>query len=176
MSDGKSRDSGGATATIVLSVLLLALIGLAVIGGGGALFFFKAAAAQRDVEILVAQEQAQLVAAQMQAQAQAAAATQQPTPLSPEILLEINAAGDYKLAGKPMEYYDDLKAALLTAHLEQGADLQLVISADKETRFDRVTKAVEAAECAGITRHRILVPTSQPPVAVPLPSTPVPSP
>ena len=57
-----------------------------------------------------------------------------------------------------------MHAALLTAHFEQGAELQVVISADKETRFDRVSKAVEAAECAGITKHRILTPSS-PPVA-----------
>lgn len=173
MSDEKSRDSAGATATIVLIVLLLGLVGLAVIGGGGALFFYKGIAAQRQAELLEAQAKAEMVAAQMHANAAAAA----PQPVaSTEMLLEIDAAGDYKLAGKTMEYYDDLKAALLTAHLEQGADLQIVISADKETRFDRVTKAVEAAECAGITKHRILAPTSQPPVALPAPSTPVSAP
>jgi biopolymer transport protein ExbD len=173
MSDEKGRDSAGATATIVLIVLVLGLIGLAVIGGGGALFFFKGIAAQRQAEMLEAQARAEMVAAQLHANAAAAV----PQPVAPaEILLEINAAGDYKLAGKAMEFYDDLKAALLTAHLERGSDLQIVISADKETRFDRITKAVEAAECAGITKHRILAPTSQPPATLPSPSEPVSAP
>lgn len=170
MSDEKRSESGAATATIVLIVLLLGLIGLTIIGGGGALFVIKATASQREAEMLEAQARAEMVAAQMQAQAGTAAP--KTVAATPELLLEIDATGDYKLAGKAMEYYDDLKAALLTAHFEQGENLQIVISADKETRFDQVAKAVEAAECAGITKHRILTSTSQPPARSAITSDP----
>ena len=167
MSDDKYRESSGATATVVLLIMLLGLIAVTVVGGGAAFIYFRKGMAAQQEALLVAQAEAEMVAAEMRAQAaksqqQAAAAATQVSAPSPEILVEISAAGDYILAGKPMEFYDDVKAELLAVYIERGPDLRVVISADKETRFDRVTKAVEAAECAGITQHRILTPTSQP--------------
>jgi biopolymer transport protein ExbD len=172
MSDERSNAGGGASVAIVVAILLSGLLGLLVLGGGAVFAFFRVSSTQQ-MEMMEARARAEMLAVQMHAekatlQAQLAAA---PTPpidkptlkaSVPELLLDINAAGGFKLAGKPMEYYDDLKAALLTAHIELGDELQIVISADKETRFNSVSKAVEAAECAGITRHRILTPSSQP--------------
>lgn len=172
MSDERSNVGGGASVAIVVAILLCGLLGLLVLGGGAAFAFFRVSNTQQ-MEMLEAQARAEMLAVQMHAErakleAQRTAAASMtvgesmPQLSAPELLLEINAAGDFKLSGKPMEYYDDLKAALLTAHIEMGDELQVVISADKETRFHSVSRAVEAAECAGITRHRILTPSSQP--------------
>jgi biopolymer transport protein ExbD len=172
MPDERRSDGSGATAAIVIVLIVGGLLGLLVVGGGAVFGFFRVSSA-RQMEMMEARARAEMMAiqmhaekAKMEAQLAAAKATSaiEPMPVAkvPELLIEINAAGDYKLAGKAMEYYDDLKAALLTAHIEQGDELQVVISADKETRFDRVSKAVEAAECAGITKHRILTPSSPP--------------
>jgi biopolymer transport protein ExbD len=171
MSDERNRNGSGASAAIVIVLVLCGLLGLLVVGGGAAFSFFRVSGT-RQMEMMESRARAEMMAVQMHAEkarleAQLAAQTPpvaEPMPDAkvPELLLEINAAGDYKLAGKAMEYYDDLKTALLTAHFEQGAELQVVISADRETRFDRVSKAVEAAECAGITKHRILTPSSPP--------------
>jgi|GEM_PF-4586810 len=159
MSDER-REGSGASAAIVAVLVLCALVGLVVVGGGAALAFFRLNSMQQ-MQMLEAQARAELVAAQAEQQ-RAAIETQSARAAAPEILLEVDAAGSYKLAGKPLEYYDDLKAALLTAHLEKGPDLQVVVSAAMDARFDHVSKAVEAAECAGITRHRILTPSSPP--------------
>lgn len=174
MSDERSSVGGGASVAIVVAILLCGLLGLLVVGGGAVFAFFRVSNTQQ-MEMMEARAQAEMLAVQMhaekaklEAQRAAAASTtvgeSMPQLSAPELLLEINAEGNYKLAGKTMEYYDDLKAALLTAHIELGDELQVVILADKETRFNSVSKAVEAAECAGITRHRILTPSSQPPV------------
>lgn len=171
MSDERRSEASGASAAIVIVLVLCGLLGLLGVGGGAIFAFFRVSNTQQ-IQMMEARARAEMMAVQMHAEkakleAPLAAQTPpvaEPMPVAkvPELLLEINAAGDYKLAGKAMEYYDDLKAALLTAHFEQGAELQVVISADKETRFDRVSKAVEAAECAGITKHRILTPSSPP--------------
>lgn len=169
MSDEQNSNGSGASAAIVIALVLCGLLGLLVVGVGAAVAFFRVSGT-RQMEMREARTRAEMMAVQMHAEKahlEAQRAAQTPPAKTPELLIEITAAGDYKLAGKAMEYYDDLKAALLTAHSEQGDELRVVISADKETRFDRVSKAVEAAECAGITKHRVLTPSS-PPVVEPV--------
>ncbi len=108
-------------------------------------------------------EEMEAKAAELQARnaVQALSAAEPSTPArSPEIVLEIDAAGNFKLRGKVLSF-EELKEALLAEHVEQGADLLIVITAP-ETRFDRVMKAVEAAECASITKHRLKAPAVVP--------------
>lgn len=172
MSEDRRGDGGGAVAVIVI-VLVLALGGLLLVGGGAFFSYRAAQMARLEAQVQMERAQAEMMAAQMQAnlakqkalEAVAAemiaekpstetAAKATPASTKPEILLSIDAAGQYTLGGKQLSF-EELKETLLAEHLEQGPDLLLIITAEPETPFKRISQAVEAAECASITRHRI---------------------
>lgn len=173
MGEERRSEGSGAAVAVVVIVVVLGLIGLLAVGGVGAIFFFRwsQVAQMQEMRARVEVEQAHLemLDAKMRSEASAteaaaalaAAVERQAEPdlavaasPDPELLLEIDAAGQYTLAGKTLSF-EELKDALLAEHLEKGPNLVLVISAQAETPFKRVNQAMEAAECASITKSRI---------------------
>ena len=108
-------------------------------------------------EMLAVRAQTEVVATAAEAARARAAIAPEEKPAEeagPEVLLEISAAGDYKLGEKTLSF-EELKDALLAEHFDKGPNLLVVITAQPETPYKRVSQALEAAECASITKTKL---------------------
>ena len=158
MSDER-RDGSGGSAAVVVIVVVLALLALLVVGGGGTLVFFRMTTS-RQLEMVEARAKAEMVAVQMDRErailaAQLAEQVAASKLIPPEIELSIDAAGICKFEDKLLEDEESLRNLFLQEREIKGPGLQLVISADLDTRFDSLNKVVRTAAAAGISQHRI---------------------
>jgi biopolymer transport protein ExbD len=183
MSDERRSEGGGAAVAVVVIVLILGFVGLLAVGGVGAFFYARSSqqmAMVSEARAMAEMERAHaaMAAAEMNEQlakaaaerAVAAADNEAPAKAVPEILLEIDAAGQFTLADKTLSF-EELKDVLLAEHFDKGPELQLVITAALDTPYKRVAQAVEAAECASITKHRIKPPAVVAAEAAPPPTS-----
>lgn len=184
MSDDRRGEGSGAAVAAIVIVVILGFVGLLAVGGFGAMFFVRssqmARVAEMEARMQAERARAEMIAAEA-ARAQLQAIQDQATldsgnsapgtsrekpaePTGPVLLLEISGAGEYKLGEKTLSY-EELKDVLLTEHFDKGPNLVLAIVAQPETLFKRVDQAIEAAECASISkvqfRNTLLEPTAR---------------
>jgi biopolymer transport protein ExbD len=162
MSDERRSEAGNAIVVIIVVLIVIGVLGIVGVGGGALLFFrlSRQEAVEQErralVEMNLVEMQAALQRVEAEKAATGASVEQSDATLLPaeEIILQIDAAGNYMLAGKPLTP-EELPAALQQAKSDHPNGLQLKIQADRNTPFERVSQATKAANAAGITSQNV---------------------
>jgi biopolymer transport protein ExbD len=154
MSDERRSEGGGAIVVIVVVLIIFGLVGIVGVGGG-MWAYHRMNLLRMEAEVQERQAMAQMMEAEMRAK-EAALERLKVHQAAAEIHLQIDAAGNYKLAGQPVNS-EDLVEALNKTKTDQPKELGLLIQAHKDVRFDQVEKVIKAAKEAGLSEQSVKI-------------------